>query len=328
MGILIVDDSKDSRELLGRLLKNAGYRDVIGEASADDAFATLGLSTDGDLEEHGGRFDLILMDVIMPGIDGIEACRRIRGDTHLQDIPIVMVTALDEEGTLQLAFAAGAVDYVTKPINKTELLARVSSVLQLKYERDRRKSREKELLEALGQLRHANEILRRLSAIDGLTGLANRRNFDEFIEREWRRAVRDKKPISIIMMDIDHFKAYNDHYGHQGGDDCLKKVASVIAETVKRPADLASRYGGEEFVVVLPETEIKGAAELAERLRMEVEAMGNPHEHSSASKVVTISVGVASLIPERGMAHSELVELADKALYAAKRDGRNRVQVA
>ena len=321
MGILIVDDSRDSRELLKRHLNNAGYKDVIAEESAENALKALGVGQEG----QGGRFDLILMDIIMPGIDGIAACQKIKEYPDLHDIPIVMVTALDEDNSLQFAFAAGAVDYITKPINKIELLARVSSVLQLKIERDRRKSREKELLEALGQLRKANEILRRLSAIDGLTGLSNRRHLDEFMEKEWRRAIRDKRPISVIMMDIDHFKAYNDHYGHQGGDDCLKKVGAVIAETVKRPADLAARYGGEEFIAVLPDTGIQGAAELAEKLRKDVEAMGVPHEKSTASNVVTISVGVASIVPEREMDSSKLVAMADMALYTAKNNGRNRV---
>jgi diguanylate cyclase (GGDEF)-like protein len=185
-----------------------------------------------------------------------------------------------------------------------------------------------ENLALLEELRKANDILRHASAIDGLTGLANRQSFDECLDREWRRAVREQRPISLIMLDIDHFKLFNDNYGHQGGDDCLKKVARVIAGSVNRPADLAARYGGEEFMVVLPDTDIRGATEIAEKLRIEVEVLGVPHAFSATASVVTISVGVASLVPGQHMDASYLVKLVDTMLYAAKNGGRNRVKIA
>ncbi len=194
----------------------------------------------------------------------------------------------------------------------------IASFVSLKFEN----------LELLEELRKANDVLRHASAIDGLTGLANRRQFDEIMDKEWRRAIREQKSISLIMLDIDHFKAYNDNYGHQEGDDCLKKVAAVIAELVKRPADLAARYGGEEFMVVLPGSDIRGAIELGEKLRIAVEVLDVPHAHSSAASVVTISVGASSLVPERGEEPSRLIKLVDTALYAAKRGGRNRVKAA
>jgi diguanylate cyclase (GGDEF)-like protein len=194
----------------------------------------------------------------------------------------------------------------------------ITSAISLKFEN----------LELLEEVRKTNEILRRVSAVDGLTGLANRYSFEEFMEREWRRAIRDQRPLSLIMADIDHFKAYNDTYGHQGGDDCLKKVARVIAQAVKRPADLAARYGGEEFMAVLPDTDLNGALDIAETLRRGVEALGIPHEHSSTARVVTISIGVASLIPEQGMHSSHLVKLVDMALYSAKHAGRNMIRAA
>ncbi len=184
-----------------------------------------------------------------------------------------------------------------------------------------------ENLRLLEEVRQANETLRRVSAIDGLTGLANRRSFDEFLDKEWRRAVRDQRPISAIMLDIDHFKAYNDTYGHQAGDDCLKKTAAVINTALRRPSDFAARYGGEEFVVILPDTDGQGAAEVAEHMRREVAAMRVPHTHS-ASGVVTVSAGATSLIPRDGMASSDLIGLVDRALYAAKQGGRNRVTSA
>jgi diguanylate cyclase (GGDEF)-like protein len=194
----------------------------------------------------------------------------------------------------------------------------ITSAISLKFEN----------LELLEELQKTNDILRRTSAVDGLTGLANRYSFEEFMEREWRRAIRDRKPLSLIMADIDHFKAFNDNYGHQGGDDCLKKVAWVIAASVKRPADLAARYGGEEFMAVLPDTDLNGALEIAEMLRRGVEALNIPHEHSSTAGVVTISVGVASLIPEQVMSSSHLVKLVDMALYSAKHAGRNMIRAA
>ncbi|MBI5179530.1 MAG: diguanylate cyclase [Nitrospinae bacterium] len=326
MGILVIGESKENQAHLKKILKNAGYKDIVGESSAYEAFAALGIGKGG--ENGAGRFDLILIDSALSGMDSIETCRKIQEDVHLQDIPIVLMAEKEDDESLHRAFLAGAMDYIKKPVDKTELLARVHSLLQLKQERDRRRAREKELLDALEQLRKANGILRRLSAIDGLTGLANRRNFDEFMEKEWRRALRDAKPVSLIMIDIDHFKAYNDTYGHQGGDDCLKKVAAVIIENVKRPADLAARYGGEEFVVVLPDTKTKGAEELAEQLRKSLQAVGIPHARNTAAPVVTISLGVATLLPERGLPPSELVARADKALYAAKDGGRNQVKVA
>jgi len=185
-----------------------------------------------------------------------------------------------------------------------------------------------ENLNLVEELRKANEILRQSSVRDGLTGLANRTHFEEFMEREWRRALREHRPVSLIMLDIDHFKPYNDNYGHQEGDECLKKVAAAIAKTVKRAADLTARYGGEEFMAVLPATDMHGALAIAEKLRITVELLRIPHAHSSAANIVTVSVGVASLVPAHGLDHSNLVKLVDTALYAAKHDGRNRVKAA
>jgi len=194
----------------------------------------------------------------------------------------------------------------------------ISTSIALKFEN----------LHLLDEVSKANEFLKRISMIDGLTGLANRHSFEEFMDREWRRAIREKRPMSLIMLDIDFFKAYNDNYGHLGGDDCLKKVAAILAETMKRPADLVARYGGEEFIVVMPDTDIRGAREIAEKLRIAVEVLSVPHAHSSAASVVTISLGVASLVPELGQDPSHLIKLVDAALYAAKHDGRNRVKAA
>jgi diguanylate cyclase (GGDEF)-like protein len=192
----------------------------------------------------------------------------------------------------------------------------IRSAISLKFEN----------LRLLEEVRQANLDLHRISTVDGLTGLANRRNFDDVLAREWRRAVREEKPLSAIMLDIDHFKAYNDNYGHLAGDDCLRNVASMIRAALKRPSDFAARYGGEEFVVVLPDTDRRGAAGVAERMRREIEAAGMPHAHSSASNVVTVSAGAATLVPQDGMTPSRLIALVDAALYAAKLGGRNQVK--
>lgn len=325
MGILIVDDSKDSRELLKAFLKGAGYKDITSVSSAREAFEALGM--DGE-HSHAISFKAVLMDVVMPGMNGIEACRAIRKDAHLADMPVIMVTAAGEQENLHEAFEAGATDYIAKPVKKMELLARVRAVLRLKQEMDRRKTREKELTETLKRLSEANRVLTQLSAQDGLTGLANRRHFDEHFSAEWRRAMRDRHQLSLVMVDIDHFKLYNDHYGHQGGDDCLRQVAAVIGQVARRPADIAARYGGEEFVLVLPETPLEGAVKIAEEAAASVYALRVPHAKSPVAPYVTLSMGAASMVPNRETEMKELVERADRALYAAKRQGRNRVKAA
>lgn len=324
MSILIVDDSQDDLSLLEHILKEADYNDLLLAKSAAEAFHLLNMNDPPNDNEH---VDLILMDIIMPEIDGIKACRTIKEHSHLQGIPVIMVTAVTETKELQLAFAAGAVDYVTKPFNKIELLARVRSALKLKYEMDARKAHEKELIELTRQLEAANKMLERLSYMDGLTGIPNRRYFDEFIGQEWKRAMRDATPVSLILADIDHFKAFNDTYGHQAGDDCLRQIAKAFNSAVRRPGDIAARYGGEEFIVVLSGTDMAGAVSVAETIRLRVVELGIPHANSGVTDRVSMSLGVATAIPGRNTSPTALIGNADKALYKAKDEGRNRIAV-
>jgi diguanylate cyclase (GGDEF)-like protein len=324
MNILIVDDSEDQLLVLKSILSSEGYKKIHLVKSADQAFEILGLKNSYKKE----NIDLILMDINMPDVNGIEACEEIKKHEELRDIPIIMITAHREENHLQSAFHAGAMDYINKPINKTELLARVHSALKLKRETDSRKERERELTEMAELLDEANKKLTRMSYRDGLTGVPNRRYFDEFFVGEWKHAIREKESISLIMVDIDCFKAYNDTYGHLKGDDCLKKVAETLDKALKRPKDFLCRYGGEEFIAVLPNTDEKGVLEVANRFQREIKKLEIEHEISTANKYVTISIGVATVKPEHTEKTKPFVSAVDKALYAAKQSGRNCIKVA
>jgi diguanylate cyclase (GGDEF)-like protein len=320
MAILMVDDSVDSRRLMRRLLEQEGHRDFLEAGSAPEAMRILGEG----LREAPAPVELILMDLQLPGMNGIEACRRIGEDSRLRDIPVIVVTASSENGHLPAAFQAGAVDYLLKPVNPIELTARVRSVLRLKREMDQRKQREAELIEMAHKLADANLELERLSSIDGLTGLTNRRRFDELYLHEWKRAIRVGSALTAILIDIDHFKGYNDRYGHLAGDDCLRRVAVALREAAHRPGDSVARYGGEEFVAVLAETDAAGARTLAESMRRAVEKLAIEHAGSSAGSHVTASLGVATTIPDEGTDQASLLAAADEALYESKRGGRNR----
>lgn len=325
MKILMVDDSADNRDLLTLILSRAGYTDLLAVSSATEAFSVLGLHED-TVDPH--QFQLVLLDIRMPHIDGIEALKIIRAEKKLADLPVIMVTALTELDFLERAFAEGAVDYITKPIRKIELLARIGSVLRLKEEMDKRKQREKELEQTTNLLEKANRRLKKLVSIDGLTGISNRRYFDDTFAREWRRALRNQKPLTSILLDIDYFKNYNDTYGHQAGDDCLKSLAKIMEEIVNRPGDTVARYGGEEFVILLPDTDCEGAYLMAEKVRKGVLALKIPHSKSQVSSYVTVSVGVSTIIPSQEMKQRELLEITDEALYKAKAKGRNRTEVS
>ncbi|WP_395703798.1 diguanylate cyclase [Aquabacterium sp.] len=252
--------------------------------------------------------DLVLLDVVMPGLDGFEVCQQLKRDAATADIPVIFVTAHSDEAGETRGLDAGAVDFIAKPFNPRVVRARVKTHLTLKRQSD---------------------LLRRMAFIDGLTGLYNRRHFDERLQQEWLRAQRNGTPLSLLLIDLDGFKRYNDRYGHPAGDDCLRRVAQALALGLLRPADLLARYGGEEFAAILPETDAAGALALAQRLGQLVQALALPHADSPAGlPVVSVSIGVASrpaAAPgEPAGPQSELLARADRQLYRAKAEGRAR----
>jgi len=325
MSILVVDDSKVSRLLLQRLLERGGFGPTIGAASAEESYAILGL-TGGEARTD---VELVLMDVELPGVRGYDACRRLRGEDRLRDVPVLMVTANLGPEHVQEAFNSGARDYIGKPVQEVELLARVGAALALKREMDARREREIELLVLKRQLEEANAGLQRLSTEDGLTGLANRRAFDLRLHLEWQRACDAEAEVSVLLLDVDHFKAYNDRFGHPKGDALLKLIASALAKCVHRPSDLIARYGGEEFVALLPATPATGALLLGEKMRLAVERLGVLRGNDQPTgPVVTISIGAATVRAAKGTNPADVVAFADEALYRAKASGRNQVQKA
>ncbi len=315
--IVIVDDLPANRTLLERLLEKAGYEHIYSYPSAVAMLA--------DLTADQVSPGLILMDILMPDLNGIEALRQMQQDERLRDIPVIMVTAHKEDVYLSEAFAEGAMDFIHKPINRTELLARVHATLRLKQEMDLRKARERELLTAKQKLEKANQELKRLAIEDGLTGLANRRHFQEQLEKEWRRHLREERPLGLIMLDVDYFKRYNDTYGHQKGDQCLQIIASVLKAVAHRPGDVAARYGGEEFALLLPNTEPQGVHYLARLINKRVIQKQIPHKASEVADVVTVSVGGTVSFWNEQHSVENFVRTADEALYQAKKNGRNQV---
>ncbi len=252
------------------------------------------------------RPDLILLDVIMPSMNGHEVCRRFKADQVTQHIPIIFVTAMGAADNEEMGLKLGAIDYIVKPYSPAVVKARIANHLELKRHRD---------------------FLDSLASIDGLTGISNRRHFDECLRRELRRAIRARSTLSLIMIDIDHFKEYNDYYGHLAGDDCLKTIAHELVLAPRRPADMVFRYGGEEFVCLLPDTHGAGALELTNRLLGQVRTLAIPHV-ASESQVITLSLGICTVTPTLDSQSEDVIALADKALYRAKELGRNRVEVA
>jgi len=256
--VLIVDDTPASIKILNEALS----------PEFDVVFALDG--REGLEIARQCRPDLILLDVVMPGVDGYEVCRRLREDERTKTIPVIFVTARTDAEAEEYGLNLGAVDYVTKPYQLPIVRARVRNHVSLKRKAD---------------------LLESLASLDGLTGIPNRRRFDQILESEWKRSARTGAALSVLLLDVDYFKQYNDHFGHGAGDRCLKQIAATVLSSLARPADIGCRYGGEEFAAVLPDTDLEGARQVAERVRRQVEALAIPQSPSSFIDRVTISIG-------------------------------------
>ena len=316
MRVLLVDDQ--------RIIAEAVHRSLQGEGDIDFHWAQHG--TQALQEALEWKPTVVLQDLVMPDIDGFEVVLQFRQHQEMRYVPIVVLTTRDDPQLKAQGFATGANDYLVKLPDRLELLARLRYHSAAYVRLLERNEAFRALRESEQKLAQANIKLQQLANIDGLTGLSNRRRFDDVLKTEWQRAQRTGQTLSLLMCDIDFFKLYNDSHGHLAGDECLKKVAVVLGASLHRPGDLAARYGGEEFALVLPDTEPEGAMAMAEFCRQQVEALALPNQ---PDRNVTLSIGVASMVPVAAAAPLILIDSADRALYQAKNSGRNRVvQVA
>ena len=311
--VLIVDDTPANLRLLSRILAGHGFR-VRVATGGDQALSLVQLALP----------DVILLDVMMPDMSGHEVCRQLKSDARTQAIPVLFLSALSSTADKLQAFNAGGADYITKPFQAPEVLARVQTQLD-RYRAETELRRANERLQAqLAEIQALQAQLREQAIRDALTGLFNRRYLEETLERELLRARRAAAAISLVMLDIDHFKKLNDTYGHKAGDVMLQKLGEMLRAHT-RGGDVACRYGGEEFVVVLPGASLEVAHQRAEQWRLTFEAVRVPYgKHELRS---TLSLGVA-VFPQHGSTSDEVLRMADTALYMAKTEGRNRVVVA
>jgi len=312
--VLLVDDQPMVVEAIRRMLVNE--KDIIFHSCSDSSKA---IQTAISV-----RPTIILQDLIMPGDDGYALIRKYRQIEQLENVPVIILSTKEDPHDKSLAFERGASDYLVKLPDKIELIARIRAHTKNYLIQCERDAAFEELGHLQKQLEISNAELQKLTCQDGLTGIANRRRFDTFIRKECLRSFREKNPISLLLIDIDYFKNYNDNYGHLRGDDCICRVAKCLQQAVHRPADLVARYGGEEFSVVLPNTDIDGATKIATQLQKVVNEMRIPHEFSPVSDCVTISMGIACRVASELASPDDLIEMADRALYQAKNSGRNR----
>lgn len=315
--VLLVDDQAMIGEAVRRGLANEDNIDFHFCADPRQAVAQAVLI----------RPTVILQDLVMPGLDGLSLVRAYRNTPEIRDVPIIVLSTKEEPMIKSAAFAAGANDYLVKLPDNIELVARIRYHSRSYMTLLQRDEAYRALRVSQQQLLDTNLVLQRLMNSDGLTGLSNRRHFDEYLELEWRRAIRDQLQISLLMIDVDYFKSYNDSYGHLEGDEALRKVAGAIRDVCGRPSDLPARYGGEEFALVLPNTTPGGARLLAEKLRQTVAALAIRHNAPEADSRLTVSIGLATITPQAGTTSRQLILDADKGLYVAKNNGRNQVVV-
>ncbi|GAX36119.1 response regulator [Nodularia sp. NIES-3585] len=322
--ILVADDNKTIRLLLREAMEKEGYR-VVEAADGKQCLDTYKIV----------KPDIVLLDAIMPVMDGFTCCKELLqmarnnlmtaldnldtesplGNNVISNLwertPILMITSLDDQDSVNRAFDAGATDYLTKPIHWAVLRQRLRKLLQQ--------------AQVYKQLEAANLALQHLANVDGLTGLANRRRFDYYLNTQWINSAQAKCPLSLILCDVDFFKFYNDEYGHPAGDICICKVGSVLNDNARKNQDLVARYGGEEFAVIMPDTDVSGAFYVATRMRTGISNLQISHSASMISQYVTMSIGVATMTPTWESSPSDLIMAADQALYQAKKQGRNRI---
>ncbi|MBA3036302.1 MAG: diguanylate cyclase [Desulfobacterium sp.] len=292
--ILIVDDMPINIQVLARGL-NSDYHIKI--ATDGEKAIEIGMSENPP--------DLILLDIMMPGMDGYEVCHTLKKNPKTHNIPIIFVTAKGEVEDETKGLELGAADYIIKPFHMPIVKARVNTHIDLKRKSD---------------------MLEIMLDMDALTGIANRRHFDKMLGSEWNRAKRSGLPVSLIILDIDYFKKFNDNYGHPAGDVCLKLVAQTLNKCVRRSGEIVARYGGEEFAVILPSVNHNDALKLAEKLRSHIESLKIIHAYSNIADCITISLGAATTVPKDGLEPAELINTADKMLYEAKNHGRNQLK--
>jgi len=288
--ILVVDDAMENVQILFNALQDE--HEVLFALDGPRAL-------DIARTQHP---DLILLDAVMPGMDGYAVCAALLAAPETNDIPVIFVTALKSPEDETRALGAGAADFISKPVNAAVVRARVRTQLTVKRQRD---------------------ALRELILTDALTGVANRRAFDERLAAEWRRCGRTGLPVALVLVDIDHFKLYNDHYGHQAGDHTLEQVAAAMRRAAGRTQDLVARYGGEEFAILLPQLDGKGAVGVARRLMAELESLNIPHAASPTAPRLTATMGIACMVPGEHSIPADLIQVADALLYQAKAGGRN-----
>lgn len=306
--VLVVEDSKVTLKAITNYLERMGIQTIVVATNGQAAIDVFRKS----------RPDIVLLDAILPDIDGFDVVKQFRAMEKGDEwAAIIFLTSMSNDEDLAHGIEVGGDDYLMKPVSEVVLRAKIRAMRRLV-------DMQRSLVSVTQKLNAANKELQRLATTDGLTGVANRRMFDDLARREWRRCMRLKKPMSIVLADVDYFKAYNDAYGHQAGDNCLKAVAGQVARAAPRASDIAARYGGEEFVLVLGETTLDGAKWVANNIRQHVESLGIPHA-SSPQRHVTISCGVSSIIPYDGIQLENLLKSADEALYQAKAQGRNKV---
>jgi diguanylate cyclase (GGDEF)-like protein len=312
--ILVVDNEKAFRLVLQRAIEKEGYRFV----EACNGQHCLDICQQQPL-------DMVLLDAMMPGMDGFACCAKMRAILGDDCPPVLMITSLHDHKSIHRAFEVGATDYITKPIDWEVLRQRVHRLIAYKGAMTEVRHKIQRECQLTVQLEVVNRDLQSLACFDKLTGLANRRYFDEYLQREWKRLEKVQLPLSLILCEIDFFPAYNDQYGSQAGDECLCQIAYTISNCKRRATDMIARYEREKFAIILPKTDAEEAWLVAETIRASVKALGIVHAASTVSKFVTLSIGVVSVIPSAKLSASDLLTIADSSVDQAKQEECDRM---